>query len=82
MEIDPIIKDLGAGALVLRPQETYSCAQHSSHPLKYRHMGLLVMLVLVLILAIQKAFVWPSIISSVLAITAKNPSVTILRKEK
>ncbi|MEK6859380.1 MAG: hypothetical protein AABX54_01065 [Nanoarchaeota archaeon] len=82
MEIDHIIKDLGAGALVLRPQETYSCAQNNLHPLKYRHMGLLVILVLVLILAIQNSFVWPSIVSSILAITAMNPSVTILRKEK
>lgn len=72
MEIDPIIRDLGASALALRLQESYSCTQNSHH-LKYTNMGLLVIFVLVLILAAQASLLLPSIISSILAITVRTP---------
>ena len=72
MEIDSVIRDLGASALALRLQESYSCT-HNSHPLKYTNIGLLVMLVLVLILASQASLLCSSIISSTLAITVRTP---------
>lgn len=72
MEIDPVIRDLGASAKALRQQESYSCT-HNSHHLKYTNMGLLVMFVLVLILASQTSLLWPAIISSILAITVRTP---------
>ncbi len=72
MEIDQVIMDLGASAKALRLQESYSCT-HSSHHLKYTHMSLLVIFVLVLMLASQASLLLPSIISLILAITVRTP---------
>jgi len=79
MELDPIIKDLGASVIALRPQETCSCTTNHTH-LRYRHMGLLVVLVLVLVLAFQKTFIWPAIIPQLLTIMVSAPLIN--NKEK
>ncbi len=64
VEIDPIIKDLGASVSALRPQESYSCTNHSLS--MYKNMGLLIILFLVLVLTFQKSFIWPSILPQTL----------------
>ncbi len=78
-ELDPIIRDLGASAIALRPQESCSC---TSRALKYNsNMGLLIILILVLMLANQKILIWPNILSQLLAITVSAPFL-IKRKRK
>jgi len=61
--IDPIIKDLGASAMAFRHQESGNCNKVS-----YKHVGLFVILVLVLILASQRTFIFPDIIPQILTI--------------
>ncbi|VVB78678.1 Uncharacterised protein [uncultured archaeon] len=75
MEVDPIIKDLGASVLALRPQESCSCSRVS-----YKHMGLLVILVLVLVLASRRTFIWPDTLPQLLAIVVSSSFVR--EKEK
>lgn len=74
-QIDPIIRDLGASAMVLRPQESCNCSRVS-----YKHVGLFVILVLVLILASQRTFIFPAIVPQLLAILVSTP--LIKNKEK
>jgi hypothetical protein len=76
MEVDPIIRDLGVSALQTRPQETCS----STHHLRYKHMGLILVLTLVLMLASQKIFLWPSLLPQLLAITVSAPFANIKEK--
>lgn len=75
MEIDSIIKDLGASAIALRPQESCNC-----NKINYKHMGFLIILILVLVLASQRTFIYPSIILQSLAIIVSTPF--IINKEK
>jgi len=81
MELDPIIKDLGASALALRPQESCSC-KPSSNPLSYKSMGLFLILILFLILANSGNFLWSIIPMSILAITASSPKFSFKRKRE
>jgi hypothetical protein len=75
MEIDPIIKDLGASAMALRHQESCNCNRVS-----YKHVGLFVILVLVLMLASQRTFIFPAIVPQLLAVLVSAPFVN--NKEK
>ena len=79
-ELDPIIRDLGASAIALRPQESCSC---TSHALKYNsNMGLLIILTLVLMLAAQKILIWPTTLSLLLTITVSAPFAYIKKRSK
>jgi len=74
-QIDPIIKDLGASAMALGPKESCNCSKVS-----YKHVGLFVILVLVLILASQRSFIFPSVVPQLLAILVSAPFANIIKK--
>ena len=76
MEVDQTLKELGASAVALRPQESCNCNRVS-----YKHMGLFVILVLILMLAPQRTLIWPDVLPQLLAVIVSAPFVAD-RKEK
>lgn len=80
-ELDPIIRDLGNYALKTKE----SCSRTSNfhtHTLKYRHMGLLLVLTLVLMFISQGTFLLLKIPSIMLAITVNLPLVNYFVKKR
>ncbi len=69
-ELDPIIRDLRNANNIDKQQE--SCIYNR----RYRYMGLLILLILVLFLIPQKLGIWPAMLSQALVITVNAPYFT------
>lgn len=68
--LDPIVRDLGIGAL--NPQEYDACSYRPHHHYK-QNMGLLLILIIALFFASSNLLIWPVSISAMLIPLVSSP---------